>query len=180
MERATIIRFLCLTIAIGLIAFAADVYLSMDQNMSLFTKGANGMLLFLAIFIFVQPIGIPGFVFVVGATVIWPPATSFALSLFGGWGASIFGFFLARIVARDWLVTRIPMRFEKIHRLRERADLRSVVQTYFLFYMAPPVPWVFGLSTISVAEFAKGSFVGLLPGTAIIICIKHWMSGVFA
>ncbi len=127
-------------------------------------SGPWGYLVFLLSFVLIQPLGVPGFPWVIGAALVWPLATAVVLSLVGSLGASIVGFGFARYLARDWVATHLPARFHRFDdRLGERS-LQTVILIYLVFFLAPPVPWLLGLSKVRFLPFVMGATLGIIPG----------------
>src|SRR6516162_9715113 len=78
---------------------------------ALLDLGPWGYAAFLAAYTILHPFGVPGTVFVVAASLVWPWPIAFALSMVGTLAASVVGFSFARFVARDWVAKIVPPRF---------------------------------------------------------------------
>lgn len=133
-------------------------------------SGEWGYLLFLLTFVLIQPLGIPGIPWVIGASLIWPLPVSIALSLAGSVGASIAGFSFARYIARDWVARHLPARFHRFDDRLGARSLQTVILIYLVFFLAPPVPWLLGLSKVRFWPFIVGATIGILPGI-VAICV---------
>ena len=131
--------------------------------------GFRGQLLFLAGFALIQPMGVPGFVFVIGAALLWPPLTAFLLCMVGSICAAVTGFLFARYVARDWVRAHLPERFHRFDNKLEQNSFRAVVLVYLVFFLAPPAHWVLGISRIRFWPFLGGAAVGFIPGNMALI-----------
>lgn len=170
-----ILKVLIVILVIGL-AVTAHVTGSLDslhepealRNM-LVGQGARGQLLFLAGFALIQPVGVPGFVFVLAAAMLWSPAEAFLLSMAGSIGAAVTGFAFARYVARDWVQAHLPARFHRFDDRLELQSFRTVVLVYLVFFLAPPAHWVLGLSRVGFRPFLAGAAVGFIPGNAALV-----------
>jgi len=138
------------------------------RNM-LLAQGAWGQLLFIAGFALVQPMGVPGFVFVIAAAMLWTPPEAFMLSMAGSIGAAVTGFAFARYVARDWVQAHLPARFHRFDDRLEQQGFRTVVLVYLVFFLAPPAHWVLGLSRVDFRSFLAGAAVGFIPGNAALV-----------
>ena len=91
--------------------------------------GAWGAVAFLVAYTVLQPFGVPGMVFVVAASLIWPWPTAFALSLAGTMAASVVGFLFARLVARDWVSGLVPARFRAYDEALARRGFATVFRS---------------------------------------------------
>jgi uncharacterized membrane protein YdjX (TVP38/TMEM64 family) len=124
--------------------------------------GAWGYLAFVICYALVQPFGVPGTVFVVAASLIWPWPIAFALSMVGTMAASTVGFSFARFMARDFVAKRIPARFRKYDEALEKRAFTTVVLLRFVFWMPPLLHAFFGVSKVRFWTHFWGSFVGYL------------------
>jgi uncharacterized membrane protein YdjX (TVP38/TMEM64 family) len=127
--------------------------------------GPWGYVVFLGLFTFVAPLGLPGFVFIVAASLIWPLPVALGLSLLGGVASGIFGFSFSRYIARDWVARHLPARFHRFDAQLAERGLRAVILVYLVFFLAPPTHWVLGLSHVRFLPFLAGCALGILPGT---------------
>jgi uncharacterized membrane protein YdjX (TVP38/TMEM64 family) len=126
--------------------------------------GPWGYVAFLAAYTIFQPFGVPGTVFIVAAALIWPWPIAFALSMTGTMTASVVGFSFARLVARDWVRTIIPLRFRKYDDALGRRGFATVFLLRIVFWMPPLLHAFFGVSKVPFWTHFWGSFVGyLLP-----------------
>jgi uncharacterized membrane protein YdjX (TVP38/TMEM64 family) len=126
--------------------------------------GPWGYVAFLVAYASLQPFGIPGTVYVVAASLIWPWPVAFGLSLAGTMAASVVGFSFARFVARDWLTRKIPGRFKKYDEALARRALSTVFFLRLVFWMPPLLHAFFGVSRVRFWTHFWGSFAGyLLP-----------------
>ncbi|MEN8184526.1 MAG: VTT domain-containing protein, partial [Myxococcota bacterium] len=147
-----------------------DLLRDPERVAALYTEtGPWGPLVFLLLFTFLEPVGVPGVLFFVPAALVWPPAQAFLLTWLGALGAAAFGFAFARWLARDWVADRLPARFRRIdERIGER-PLVSVILVRLLFFLAPPAHWVLGLSRVGFGPYLLGSAIGYLPGIALVV-----------
>lgn len=129
---------------------------------SLQALGPWGYVAFIAAFTVLQPFGVPGTVFVIAASLIWPWPIAYALSMTGTMAASVVGFSFARFVARDWISTRIPKRFRKYDEALEKRGFLTVVILRFIFWMPPLLHASLGISKVRFWAHFWGSLVGYL------------------
>lgn len=124
--------------------------------------GAWGAVAFLVAYTVLQPFGVPGMVFVVAASLIWPWPTAFALSLAGTMAASVVGFLFARLVARDWVSGMVPARFRAYDEALARRGFATVFALRFVFWMPQVLHVFFGVSRVGFWTHFWGSFAGYL------------------
>jgi len=129
---------------------------------------AWGWVLYILCFALIEPLGVPGVVFVVSAGMIWPKPIAFGLSLLSSLLAGSMGFGFARFLARDWVERRLPARFRRFDDVLGRRGLEAVILIRLVFFLAPPAHWVLGLSKVSYRTFLVGSAIGLVPGIAVL------------
>jgi uncharacterized membrane protein YdjX (TVP38/TMEM64 family) len=132
-------------------------------------SGGWGGLLYVLGFGLLQPLGVPGIVFLIPASMVWPRPMAFALSLIASLLASSVGFGFARFLARDWVSRHLPLRFRRFDDLLARHGLRAVIAIRLVFFLTPPAHWVIGLSGVRYRTFLLGSALGLIPGIAAVV-----------
>jgi uncharacterized membrane protein YdjX (TVP38/TMEM64 family) len=131
---------------------------------TLLELGPWGYLAFVAAYAAFQPFGIPGTVFVVAASLIWPWPVAFALSMTGTMAASVVGFSFARLVARDWIARRIPARFRRYDEALAARAFATVFLLRLVFWMPPLLHAFFGVSRVRFWTHFWGSLAGyVLP-----------------
>ncbi len=139
--------------------------------------GVMGCVVFVLAFGLVQPFGVPGTAFILGAALVWPPIEAAGLSLLGATLSSTTGFTFSRYVARDWVEKRIPKRFRKYDaRLAER----GFVTVFFLrlvFWMNPTMTAVLGLSSVRFTTHLAASVLGYI---APILILTYFGDAAFA
>lgn len=121
--------------------------------------GPLGYVAYLAAFALLQPFGVPGFAFVIAASLVWPMPIAIALSLVGSCFASIVGFSFARYVARDWVEKKIPARWRKYDdRLAERG-FATVLLLRLFFWQQPMLHLAFGISRVRFSSHLGASMI---------------------
>jgi LPXTG-motif cell wall-anchored protein len=110
--------------------------------------GAWGYVAFIVAYTLIEPLGLPGTLFVMAAALIWPWPIAFALSMIGTMGATVLGFSFARWVARDWVSTRIPPRFARYNDAIERRGFLTVFALRSVFWMSAVLHAFFGVSRV--------------------------------
>jgi uncharacterized membrane protein YdjX (TVP38/TMEM64 family) len=130
--------------------------------------GPAGPVLFIVMFTAFEAFGLPGVVFVGAAPLVWPLWLAIVFSWAGGVGAALLGFFFARTIGRDWVRRRMPPRFRRYDEHLSGRGMLSVLVARLLFFMAPPVHWMFGLSSVGWPVYLAGTAIGLLPGIVLV------------
>jgi len=125
--------------------------------------GPWGYVAFIVAYAVFQPFGVPGTVFIVAAPLIWPWPVAFALSMTGTMAASVIGFSFARLVARDWVRTMIPARFQRYDEALAARGFTTVVVLRFVFWMPPLLHAFFGVSRVRFWTHFWGSLAGYVP-----------------
>jgi len=170
-----------LSLGIALVAFAGVVSLWLfdlvpgpaEATTALRDAGPAGALLYVAAFTVLQPWGLPGSLFVVPASLVWPPAVAFGLSWIGANLAAAVAFLFARWAGRDWARGRLGPRFRAYEQRLEEHALATVVTLRLLFVSAPPASWLLGISGVSLRTCLLGSAIGFVPGVALITLIGN-------
>lgn len=122
--------------------------------------GAWGQLTFVVSYTLLQPIGVPGTVFVWAAPLIWAWPTAYALSMTGSMTASVVGFSLARFIGREWLAGKLPARAQKYAVTLEQRAFTTVVVLRFLFWMPQWLHVFLGVSTVPFWTHFWGTLLG--------------------
>ena len=120
-------------------------------------------------FALLEPFGVPGALFAIPASWVWPFPLAFALSWLGAVGAGVVGFVFARSIARDFVERKIPARFRRFDERLETRGFVTVVIVRLVFFLAPPAHWVLGVSRVRFTPFVLGTAVGFLPGMAALV-----------
>lgn len=131
--------------------------------------GVIGPLVFVAIMWCTQPFGVPGFVFMVPAGLVWPDPLAIALAWIGNMGASYIAFAFARWTARDWVAVRIPTRMHRYDDRLETGGIWPVVLIRLVFGQLPPADWLLGVTKVSTRTFLIGTGIGIIPGVVLFV-----------
>jgi uncharacterized membrane protein YdjX (TVP38/TMEM64 family) len=124
--------------------------------------GAWGQLAFVLSYTLLQPIGVPGTVFVWAAPLIWPWPSAFATSLVGSVAASVVGFSLARFIGREWVSGKLPPRVLKYEAALEQRAFTTVVILRFIFWMPQWLHVFLGISKVPFWTHFWGTLIGYL------------------
>jgi uncharacterized membrane protein YdjX (TVP38/TMEM64 family) len=129
---------------------------------ALLDLGAWGAIAFVLTYALIQPFGIPGTVFVIAASLVWPWAEAFALSMIGTMAATTVGFSFSRFVARDWVSGIVPARFRRYDDALARRAFTTVFLLRLVFWMAPLLNAFFGVSKVRFATHFWASLLGYI------------------
>ena len=135
--------------------------------------GAWGPVLYVALFIVLEPFGVPGIVFVVPGGLVWSWPVLFLLTWVGATGAGVIGFFFARTLGREWVEHRLSDRARAYDRALAENGLRTVIVIRLLFFIAPWAHWLLGLSQVRFRDFLLGTVIGVAPMMALFT----WLGG---
>lgn len=131
--------------------------------------GVIGPLLFVLIMWCAQPFGIPGFVFMAPAGIVWPYPLAIALAWIGNMGASYIAFSFARWTARDWVTVRIPSRMHQYDDRLESGGVWPIVLVRLVFGQLPPADWLLGVTRVTTRNFLIGTGIGIAPGVVVFV-----------
>jgi uncharacterized membrane protein YdjX (TVP38/TMEM64 family) len=132
-------------------------------------SGAWGPALFVLAFALLEPFGVPGAVFVLPASLAWPPEFAIAMSVLGATGAGITSYVLARGVIGDAFEQRLPLRLRAFTATAREHPLRTVIAVRMLFGLAAPAHWALALSGVRFSAFVVGSLVGFVPPMTLFV-----------
>jgi len=165
-QRALLAK-VALVVLVGamlVLAYRSGVFAEVSDPKSLartvVAMGARGHLAFIIAYTVLQPFGVPGTVFIVAASLLWPWPTAFALSMIGTMSASVVGFSFARFIARDWIQARIPERFRKYESALESNAFGTVFLLRLIFWMPQLLHAFFGVSKVPFWTHFFGSLLG--------------------
>ncbi|MCB9741524.1 MAG: TVP38/TMEM64 family protein [Alphaproteobacteria bacterium] len=129
--------------------------------------GAWGPVLYLLLFGLLQPFGLSGHVFVLTASLVWPPTLALPLAWTGAMLASTVAFATSRYVARDFVQARVPPKLRRWDEALAERGLRTVLLLRLVFWMTFLVQLSMGLSKLRWRDYLLGSAIGLLPVIAL-------------
>jgi uncharacterized membrane protein YdjX (TVP38/TMEM64 family) len=140
--------------------------------------GVWAYVLWLGTFVVLMPFGIPAFMWVLPAGLLWPFWVAYPLSLLAVAGGSSVGFLFARYIAHDWVAARMPPRVRRLDEKFSANGLRSVILFRLVFMLGAPTHWLLGLSRIDYRTFVLGTVIGAMPAVALVAWfgqeVIHW------
>ena len=153
---------------------AFDVFRDPDRVHALLESwGSWAYVIYLATFIVLMPFGIPAFVWVLPAGVLWPFWVAYPLSLVAVAGGSSLGFVFARYVARDWVAARVPPRIRRLDERFTAHGVFGVILFRLVFQLGAPTHWLLGLSKLDYGRFVVGTVIGAMPAVALVAWLGH-------
>lgn len=154
----------------------SDVHASLSPaeiRAQLLSSGAWGPALFLLAFALLQPFGLSAHVFIVGASLVWPPVVAMLLSWAGAILSSTVAFWFARWMGREWVQSKLPA---KLHRWDARLathGFRTVLVMRLLLFTFGPMQLMLGVSKVRFVPFLVASALGLFP----LIALESFVGG---
>lgn len=143
---------------------ALDILTDADRmKILLVESGPLGPLGYVLAFALIEPLGVPGILFIGPATTVWPYWTVVGLSVAGAVGAGIVSYVAARWFLRDWVQEHLSSRIRRFTRNAEQRPLRTVILVRLVFFLAAPAHWALGVSNIRFVPFVVGSAIGFAP-----------------
>ena len=171
MNRKVVAFIVLVTAAVLFFVLGGYGWITGDGNIEelLTETGVLGPLIFLLVMWCTQPLGVPGFVYMVPAGIVWPYPLAIALSWIGNLGASYIAFMFARWFARDWVRYRIPPRMHRYDDRLEQGGLRPIILLRLVFGQLPPADWLLGVTKVTQRNFLIGTGIGIIPGVVFFV-----------
>jgi uncharacterized membrane protein YdjX (TVP38/TMEM64 family) len=165
--------------------FASGTYRELDAErvrQGILDLGPWGPLVFVVGFAFLQPVGPSSHIFIVAASLVWPPPLAFVLGLAGAVGSQVTSFFFYRHVAASWARERLPKRLLAYeHRLVEQ-PFRTVLLLRLVTFTWHLSSILIGISRIRFAPMVTATVIGLAPTVAFdvwfLTSALNWMGQV--
>jgi uncharacterized membrane protein YdjX (TVP38/TMEM64 family) len=164
-------------VVVGVVILAAVLALVMSgayESMSpvgirerVLSWGMWGPVLFVVAFALLQPVGVAAHVFIVGATLVWSPLESLALSMTGAIAASAIAFWFARWMGREWVQARLPARLQRWDGQLATHGFRTVLVMRLLLFTFGPMQLMLGVSKVRFGSYLAASALGMLPMIAL-------------
>ena len=171
MNRKVVAFTVLATAVVLFFALGGYGWITGDGNVErlLTQTGILGPIIFVLLMWCTQPLGVPGFVYMVPAGIVWPYPLAIALSWIGNIGASYIAFMFARWFARDWVRYRIPPRMHRYDNRLEQGGLRPVILLRLVFGQLPPDDWLLGVTKVTQRNFLIGTGIGIIPGVVFFV-----------
>lgn len=160
------IALLCLLVLLAGVAWWRGWHLGVDEQQVgnwVRAAGAWGPILFVLLFAVGNGLGAPGFLFLLPAAALWPAWEAFALNWVGSIGAGLVGYFFARGIGRNFVERHLPRRLQGLDRHLASRAIRGVAALRITLFLAAPVHWALGLTSIAPRDLLIGSVIGFAP-----------------
>jgi uncharacterized membrane protein YdjX (TVP38/TMEM64 family) len=143
------------------------------------SAGIFGPLAFVALLTAAEVAHLPGALFVIAASALWPPAVAIPTAYAGALSASLVLFFLGRRIVPATLRERLPAWLVRYESRLETHGLTTVIGLRVVLFLMPAVHWMLGASRVSFRDYFLGSAIGLLPGVVLYVLLgrqafAHW------
>ena len=171
MQRRLIASGVLMVVVVLGMLLGGWAWLTEDGNVEdlLTDTGVVGPIIFVFVMWLTQPWGVPGFVYMVPAGIVWPYPLAIALAWIGNMGASYLAFIFARWFAKDWVQARIPAGMHRYDRQLAEGGVWPVVILRLVFGQLPPADWLLGVSKVSTKNFLIGTGIGIIPGVVLFV-----------
>ncbi len=156
-------------ILLFLIGWQSGILEQLQDPEAIRDGGWKSCLFFVCAFILLGAVGVPPMLMILPIGEVWPFATAILMSLAGGMGASLVGFWISRYIARDSLYPKIPPKLMQYEKRMETHGFSTVIVLRLMFFLFPPVNWMLGISQIRVRSFLAGTLLGCIPGTIVFV-----------
>ncbi len=166
--RRVSIVLVALAIAAAVIMLNEAITASDVEDM-LIARGWLGPLVFVAAMWVLQPLLLPGPVFMIPASLVWSAPVAMALSWVGNMGASFVAFGFARWMARDWAQGRLTERLRVWDDRLEGGGVREVALFRLFTGQITPADWLLGVSSVRLTPFVVGTAIGIIPSIVIVV-----------
>lgn len=172
------LRVALLLLVVGL--FAAGWYFDVEDHISvelvretLLGFGPFGGLVFIAAVSVLQPLHISVHVFLLSASLVWPPVEAILYGWLGTLGAGLTSFAFGRFMARDWVEKNIPDKFRKYQDRLERNTFKTVLILRLIFFTTPMLQFFYGAVRLRFWPWFAATAIGNLP-TVIVVVLAGW------
>lgn len=124
--------------------------------------GMFGPFAFFALMSLGIPIGIPGVLFVLAATYLWPPYVSFPLLLAGCMGKAAINFHFARLIGRKAIERRMPIegRLRRWDNKLAAGAMWPVIVFRIMWYPARGGDWLLAVTSVKPRTYYLGTLIG--------------------
>jgi uncharacterized membrane protein YdjX (TVP38/TMEM64 family) len=128
-----------------------------------------GPLVFIGVCIAGILLHVPGILMVALGGALFDRPSAFAYGWIGSVAGTTLTFVLVRWLARDEVQRALPRRFARLRALDERLERHgfvTVVVLRLVLFLAPPLNWTLGATSVRAHHYVAGTAVGLVPGIA--------------
>ena len=156
---------------VTLVVLLNEAITASDVEDFLLDRGWLGPVVFVVAMWVLQPLLLPGPVFMVPASLVWSAPAAMALSWIGNMGASFIAFAFARWVARDWAQERLTERLRMWDGRLARGGVREVALFRLFTGQITPADWLLGVSSVRLTPFFAGTAIGIIPSVVLVVLV---------
>ena len=165
-------RVLVLIVAAGLaVAVAVSGLDTADVETFLRQRRVLGPIVFVLVMWGLQPLGVPGVVFMIPAALVWPAPAAIGLSWLGNMGASLLAFAFARWMAHEWAQARLPERLRRWDARLASGGTAEVAALRLVTGQLTPADWLLGVSSVRLRPFLIGTAIGIVPLIVLVVVL---------
>jgi uncharacterized membrane protein YdjX (TVP38/TMEM64 family) len=135
--------------------------------------GVLGPLFWLLAFACLEPFGLPGALFMLPASLLWPPEIAIPMCVAGATGAGVVAFVLARWIGPASIVARLPERVRRLTSKARERGFRTALVVRLVLFLFPPAHWALSISGIRFTPFLLGSALGFVPGMTVWVLVTR-------
>ena len=156
---------------VALVVMLNQAISASDVEAFLVDRGWLGPLVFVVTMWILQPLLLPGPVFMVPASLVWSAPAAIALSWIGNMGASFIAFAFARWVAHDWAQQRLTDRLRAWDGRVAQGGVREVAVLRLFTGQITPADWLLGVSSVRLTPFFLGTAIGIIPSVVLVVLV---------
>jgi len=174
-SKTTLVLFGCVLLGI----LACSVYFRESITETLFGYASyldslgpiNGPLLFAFGYFVLEMFAVPAFPLTMSAGALFGAFEGTLVVVSSATAAAVAAFLISRYVARDAVKKLASEKFGDQYRKIDEAIGENGFGVVFMLRLSPLLPfsvsnYLYGLTSVSVLEYAPASFLGMIPGTA--------------
>jgi uncharacterized membrane protein YdjX (TVP38/TMEM64 family) len=160
-----------LAVAVAVAVILNQAVSASDVEALLVERGWLGPLVFVVTMWVLQPLLLPGPVFMVPASLVWSAPAAIAVSWVGNMGASFIAFAFARWAAQDWAQQRLTDRLRAWDGRVAQGGVREVAVLRLFTGQITPADWLLGVSSVRLTPFFLGTAIGIIPSVVLVVLV---------
>ncbi|MFT5582964.1 MAG: putative membrane protein YdjX (TVP38/TMEM64 family) [Cognaticolwellia sp.] len=173
-------------IAVIITVFATGAYERIDPvaiQLALQDAGIWGAVLFVVAFGLIQPLHISAHVFIIAATLVWPPGEALLYAWLGSMAAAATCYGFGAWVGEEWISERLPDRFAKRMGKVQDHSFKSTLGVKLLFFTTPSLQMAFGAFKVDFRKCMAATGIAhaiyIIPEVLLGDQIAAWASTVW-
>ena len=120
-----------------------------------------------------QPLHISIYVFLLAASLVWPPVEAIIYGWLATIGCALTSFAFGRFMAREWVEAHVPEKFKKYQDRLERHTFKTVLVLRLVFFTTPMLQFMYGAVRLRFWPWLAATCIGNLP-TVIVVVLLGW------